>query len=173
MKYGVSFRCPAKWFSYSFSDTFPLRLLQYTEYSSLCYTVGLCWLSIPYQIKMTVFLLSCNSFLSVTPVLTCHCKKFKTKMSSNLDFAERIRLSLYQHVGYCVCVCVCVCVCMCTCMHIGVHTHRPQAVNNHSSAAAVLHDFLDSWYFPFLEMTLNHYSIKRKIKNETSTERSI
>ena len=90
-----------------FQILFPFRLLQYTEYSSLCYTVGVCWLSIPYQIKMTVFLLSCNSFLSVTPVLTCYCKKFETKMSSNLDFAERIRLSLYQHVGYCVCVCVC------------------------------------------------------------------
>ena len=68
---------------------------------------------------------------------------------------------------------MCVCVRVCTCMHIGVHTHRPQAVNNHSSAVAVLHDFLASWYFPFLEMTLNHYSIKRKIKNETSTERTI
>ena len=74
-----------------FQILFPFRLLQYTEYSSLCYTVGLCWLSIPYQIKMTVFLLSCNSFLSVTPVLTCYCKKFETKMSSNLDFAERIK----------------------------------------------------------------------------------
>ena len=99
-----------------FQTLFPFRLLQYTECSSLCYTVGLCWLSIPYQIKMTVFLLSCNSFLSVTPVLTCHCKKFETKMSSNLDFAGRIRLSLYQHVGYCVCVCVCVCACARACI---------------------------------------------------------
>ena len=46
----VSFRCIAKWFSYtyipSFSDSFPYRLLQNTESSSLCYTVGPYWLSI-------------------------------------------------------------------------------------------------------------------------------
>ena len=33
---------------YSFPDFFPYRLLQYTEYSSLCYTIGSCWLSILY-----------------------------------------------------------------------------------------------------------------------------
>ena len=42
----VSFRCTAKWFSYtysytySFSDYFPIRSLQSIECSSLCYTVG-------------------------------------------------------------------------------------------------------------------------------------
>ena len=112
---------------------------------------------------MTVFLLSCNSFLSVTPILTCHCMKFETKMSSNLDFAERIRLSLYQHVGYCVCVCVCVHAH--ACMHIGVHAHRPQAENNHSSAAAVLHDLLACWVFYILR---NDSELL-----EASTERSI
>ena len=91
---------------------------------------------------MTAFLFSSDSFLSVTPILSCHCKKFEIKKSSNLDFAERIRLSLYQHVGYCVCVCMCVCMCACT--HVGVHIHRPQAVNNRSSAAAVPHDLLAS-----------------------------
>ena len=68
---------------------------------------------------------------------------------------------------------MCVCVHMCACTHVGVHIHRPQAVSNRSSAAAVLHDLLAGWYFPFLEMTLNHYSIKRKIKKETGTEGSI
>ena len=29
--------------SYSFLDSFPYRLLQNIEYSSLCYTVGPCW----------------------------------------------------------------------------------------------------------------------------------
>ena len=47
----VSFCCTAKWFSYtyiySFSYSFPL-LLQEIEYSSLCYTVGPCCLSILY-----------------------------------------------------------------------------------------------------------------------------
>ena len=48
----VSFRCTAKWimyaytYIYSFSDLFPYKLLQNIEYSSLCYTVGPCWLSL-------------------------------------------------------------------------------------------------------------------------------
>ena len=33
---------------YSFSDSFPYRLSQGIEYSSLCYTVDPCWLSILY-----------------------------------------------------------------------------------------------------------------------------
>ena len=40
----VSLKCTANWFSYTytnyFSDSFPYRLLQSIEYSSLCYTVG-------------------------------------------------------------------------------------------------------------------------------------
>ena len=47
----VGFRCTAKWFSYTcvsipFPIFFPFRLLQNIEQSSLCYTVGPCWLSI-------------------------------------------------------------------------------------------------------------------------------
>ena len=47
-----SFRCTAKWFSYtythinSFKILFPFRLLQTIEYNSLCYRVGPCLLSI-------------------------------------------------------------------------------------------------------------------------------
>ena len=50
----VSFCCTAKWISYmytyihSFLDSIPYRLLQNIEYSSLCYTVGPCFLSILY-----------------------------------------------------------------------------------------------------------------------------
>ena len=52
----VSFRYPAKWFSYlqiyvySFSDSFPFRLLKDVEYSFLWYTVGPYCLSILYII---------------------------------------------------------------------------------------------------------------------------
>ena len=48
----VSFRCTAKWFSYTyiyiyfFQILFPYRLLQNIEYSSLCYTPY--WLSVLY-----------------------------------------------------------------------------------------------------------------------------
>ena len=48
----VNFRCTAKWFSYTyiyiyfFQILFPYRLLQNIEYSSVCYTIGPCWLSI-------------------------------------------------------------------------------------------------------------------------------
>ena len=35
-------------YTYSFSIIFPYRLLQNIEYSSLCYTVDPCWLSILY-----------------------------------------------------------------------------------------------------------------------------
>ena len=50
----IGFRCTAQWFSYTyiyiyfFQILFPYRLLQNIEYSSLCYTVGPCWLSILY-----------------------------------------------------------------------------------------------------------------------------
>ena len=52
----VSFRCTAKWFIYIyvyiyiyfFQILFHYRLLQDIEYSFLCYTVDLCWLSILY-----------------------------------------------------------------------------------------------------------------------------
>ena len=55
----VSFKCTAKWFSYTyiyivihiyilFQILFHYRLLQNTEYSSLCYTVGPCCLPILY-----------------------------------------------------------------------------------------------------------------------------
>ena len=47
----VSFKGTAKWFHYTctyifiiFQILFPYRLLQNIEYSSLCYTVGPCWL---------------------------------------------------------------------------------------------------------------------------------
>ena len=49
----VSFKCTAKWFSYTyilFQIIFHYRLLQDTEYSSLYYTVGPCYLSILYII---------------------------------------------------------------------------------------------------------------------------
>ena len=51
LQYCISFRYTAKWFSYIcilFLVLFHYRLLQDTEYSSLCYTVGPCWLSILY-----------------------------------------------------------------------------------------------------------------------------
>ena len=47
-----SFKCIPKWFSYTytyiylFQNIFPFRLLQNIKQSSLCYTVGPCWLSI-------------------------------------------------------------------------------------------------------------------------------
>ena len=49
----VSFRCTAKWFSYTytyilFQILFHYRLLQDIEYRSLCYIVGPCCLSILY-----------------------------------------------------------------------------------------------------------------------------
>ena len=50
----VSFRCSAKWFSYTtyisffFQILFPYRLLQNADSRSLCYTVGPWWLSILY-----------------------------------------------------------------------------------------------------------------------------
>ena len=53
----VHFRCTEQWFSYTYIHTyihvpfqilFPYSLLQNIEYSSLCYTVGPCWLSILY-----------------------------------------------------------------------------------------------------------------------------
>ena len=55
----ISFRCRAKWFSCMyiiyiiyifFFSLFSYRLLQSIEYSSLHYTVGLCWLSILYTV---------------------------------------------------------------------------------------------------------------------------
>ena len=49
------FRCTSQWFSYTyiyisilFQILFHYRLLQDIEYSSLCHTVGPCWLSILY-----------------------------------------------------------------------------------------------------------------------------
>ena len=50
LQHCVSFKCIVKWFRYiyiyiySFSDFFLYRLLQDIEYSSLCYTVGPCYL---------------------------------------------------------------------------------------------------------------------------------
>ena len=49
----VSFRCTAKWFSYTYLciyslSFFPYRILWSIEYTSLCYTVGPCWFSISY-----------------------------------------------------------------------------------------------------------------------------
>ena len=50
----VSFRCTAKWFSYTyiyiyfFQILLPYKLSQNIERSSLCDTVGPCWLSILY-----------------------------------------------------------------------------------------------------------------------------
>ena len=46
LKYCVCFRCTAKWLSYSFSDSFPYRLSQNIEHSSLCSTVDPCCLSL-------------------------------------------------------------------------------------------------------------------------------
>ena len=52
LQYCVSFRCTAKWFSYTdicihfFQILFHYRSLQDTEYSSLCSTVGPCWFSV-------------------------------------------------------------------------------------------------------------------------------
>ena len=60
LQYYISFRCIAQWFSYTHTHThththiyiiffqilFPCKLLQNIEYSSLCYIVGPCWLSI-------------------------------------------------------------------------------------------------------------------------------
>ena len=57
----ISFRCPAKWFSYIyifiklniylfFFRFFSHRLLQNTEFSSLCYTLGPYWFSILYMV---------------------------------------------------------------------------------------------------------------------------
>ena len=84
--------------------------------------------------------------------------KFETKMSSNLDFAERIRLSLYQHVGYCVCVCVCVCVCMrmraciLVCMLTG---HKLRTIIPQLQLSFMT--FLLVGFFTFLEMTLSYW----------------
>ena len=56
----VSFRCRAKSFIYtytyihSFSDFSPCRLLQHIEQSSLCYTVGPCWLFIHSSVYMLI-----------------------------------------------------------------------------------------------------------------------
>ena len=56
----VSFKCTTKWFSYTyihvsilFQILSPLKLLQNIEYSSLCYTVGPCWLSVLYIVVCT------------------------------------------------------------------------------------------------------------------------
>ena len=57
----VSFRYTAKWFSYTymfFQILFPYWLLQNIKYSSLCYIVGLCWLSI---LSSSVYVLIPNS----------------------------------------------------------------------------------------------------------------
>ena len=46
----VSFRCSALNISILFQILFPYGLLQNTEWSSLCYAVGPCWLSILYTV---------------------------------------------------------------------------------------------------------------------------
>ena len=64
----VTFRCTAQWFSFTYiyiyiykiyiyiiyiyiQILFPYKLLQNIEHSSLCYTVGPCWLSILYTVE--------------------------------------------------------------------------------------------------------------------------
>ena len=67
----VSFRCTAKWtvihihVSILFQILFPFRLLQNTEQSALCYTVGPCWLSI-----LNIVVCTCQS---QTPKLSLPC----------------------------------------------------------------------------------------------------
>ena len=51
LQYRVNFRCTAQQFrhthTYILQILFPYRLLQNIEYSSLCYTVGLCAVGFP------------------------------------------------------------------------------------------------------------------------------
>ena len=81
----ISFRYIAKWFSYTyiyiyiyiiFQILFHYRLLQDTEYSCLCYTVGPCWLSILY----IVVCISVNPKLLIYPSpaspKSVHCVSF-------------------------------------------------------------------------------------------------
>ena len=69
----VSFRYPAKGFSYtrvcSFSNSFFIRLLQSTEQSSLCCTVGPCWLSVLNIAVCTCQSRTPNLFLPLYPSL--------------------------------------------------------------------------------------------------------
>ena len=54
-----------QFYTYSFSDSFPLWVITNIEYISLCYTVGLSWLSILYIvvcINKVVFTDSCRLF---------------------------------------------------------------------------------------------------------------
>ena len=49
---------------------------------------------------MTIFLFHSGSFLVDYSYSDLSLQKVQTKMSSNMDFVEGIRLSLNHHVGY-------------------------------------------------------------------------
>ena len=64
-----------------FQILFHYRLLQDIEYSSLCYTVGLCWLSILLFLKIFIYF--------AAPDLSCGTR----------DLHHRVRDLSLQHVG--------------------------------------------------------------------------
>ena len=71
-----------------FQILFPFRLLQDIEQSSLCYTVGLCWLSVFYFIFLYLFIF----FVFFLAVLGLSCGMW--------DLSLWCAGSLLQHVGF-------------------------------------------------------------------------
>ena len=58
-----------------FQTIFPYRLLQNTEYSSLCYTVGICWLCFMYIFTEHLLSSTCVPGTVLSDTVVTHSKR--------------------------------------------------------------------------------------------------
>ena len=97
----VSFRCTTEWFScvyiYILSQiNFFYRLLQNIDYSSLCYTVSPCWLSILHIIVYISYVNSKFLIYHSPPFLIGNCKPvFYVHGSTSVLYCIEVQLYIF------------------------------------------------------------------------------